>query len=184
MASVEAPPPAETREFVLRNIERGVPQYVALDGEMVVGWCDILPDDRETCRHNGRLAMGVHPEYRSRGIGRRLLRATLDAVRKAGLERVELQVIESNEIAIALYKLFGFEQDGYLRNARKLDGKYENKLTMSLSLAGWEATSQSGRAASIEQRDKSEATDGGVGRETGERGVNVQRTQPKSARSS
>jgi len=134
LALVEAPPPAATREFVLHNIEQGVPQWVALDGERVVGWCDILPDSRETCRHCGRLGMGVHPDYRGRGIGRRLLAAAIASAQRRGIERVELQVLESNGIAINLYKHFGFEQEGLLRNARKLDGQYENKISMSLLL--------------------------------------------------
>jgi ribosomal protein S18 acetylase RimI-like enzyme len=136
LALVEAPPLAVTREFVLRNIEQGVPQSVALDGRDVVGWCDILPDSRATCRHCGRLGMGVDPDYRGRGIGRRLLAATLEAAQRRGIERIELQVLESNEIAISLYKRFGFEQEGFLRNARKLDGQYENKISMGLFLAG------------------------------------------------
>lgn len=184
LAIVEAPPLAETREFVHGNIARGVPQFVALDGETVVGWCDILPETRESCSHCGRLAMGVHPDYRSQGIGRRLLRATLEAARKAGLERVELHVVESNEIAIALYKLFGFEQDGYLRNARKLDGKYESKLTMSLFLPDQKDAGHSAQAGSTKKRGKPRATEGGDGRETGVRVVNVQRAQQGSARSS
>ena len=136
LALVEAPPLATTREFVLRNIERGAPQWLAIDGEAVVGWCDIVADEREPCRHCGRLSMGVHPDYRGRGIGGRLLAATLAAAERRGLERIELQVLESNEIAIRLYKRFGFEQEGILRNARKLDGRYENKITMSLLLKG------------------------------------------------
>lgn len=134
LALLEAPSLGETREFVRRNIEQGAPVWLALDGEMVVGWCDILPDARETARHCGRLGMGVHPDFRGRGIGRRLLGAALADAQERGMERVELHVLESNEIAINLYKAFGFEQEGLLRNARKLDGQYENKIAMGLFL--------------------------------------------------
>lgn len=146
LAVVEAPSLDETRAFVLRNLELGAPACVALDGEAVVGWCDIVPDPRETCRHCGRLGMGVHPDYRGQGIGRRLLAATLAAAGQRGLERIELQVLESNEIAIGLYQRFGFEQDGLLRNARKFDGRYENKITMSLFLQGRGATGRRRKA--------------------------------------
>jgi len=134
LAIVEAPPLPAVREFVLRNIRHGVPQMVALDGDSVVGWCDIVPDARESSRHCGRLAMGVDPDYRGRGIGSRLMLATLAAAESRGLERIELHVVETNQVAIRLYEKFGFEQEGILRNARKLDGRYEHKIAMSLFL--------------------------------------------------
>lgn len=142
LALLEAPSLDTTREFVRRNMQQRAPHLVALDDEKVVGWCDIVPDIRDTCRHCGRLAMGVLPDYRGRGIGQRLLAAALAAAEERGLERIELHVLESNEIAINLYKRFGFEQDGLLRNARKLDGRYENKITMSLLLKNYDRIPQ------------------------------------------
>ena len=40
---VEAPPIESTRKFVLSNISKKVPHYVAIEGGTVVGWCDITP---------------------------------------------------------------------------------------------------------------------------------------------
>jgi hypothetical protein len=42
LAFLEAPPIEATRTFVLDNIKRGYPQFVAVssNGE-VVGWCDV-----------------------------------------------------------------------------------------------------------------------------------------------
>jgi len=37
LAFLEAPPLKDVRRFVLNNIERGFPQFVALSGETVVG---------------------------------------------------------------------------------------------------------------------------------------------------
>ena len=134
MALVEAPPLAAVREFVLRNLNDGAPHLIAVDDQSVVGWCDIVPDVRESARRCARLGMGVDPDYRGRGIGSQLLEAALAAARERGLERIELQVLESNQVAVRLYKRFGFQQDGLLKNARKLDGQYENKIAMSLLL--------------------------------------------------
>ena len=98
--------------------------------------------------------MGVHPDYRGRGVGRRLLAATLEAACRRGIERVELQVLESNEIAISLYKRFGFEQEGFLRNASKLDGQYENKISMGLLLEGPSVGEQGARSREQGAGDK------------------------------
>ena len=55
---LEAPPLESTRQFVQSNIASGVPQFVALDGERVVGWCDISPSRRQGFAHCGELGMG------------------------------------------------------------------------------------------------------------------------------
>ena len=66
--------------------------------------------------------MGVHPDFRRRGIGARLLRAALTHAHQIGLERVELEVFASNRVARQLYERQGFTVEGTLRRARKLDG--------------------------------------------------------------
>lgn len=75
--------------------------------------------------------MGLVPEFRNLGIGSKLLSATLEHAKIFGLEKVELDVYTSNFKAIALYKKFGFEQEGLIRKYRKLDGRYFDCLTMA-----------------------------------------------------
>ncbi|MGH8733383.1 MAG: GNAT family N-acetyltransferase, partial [Burkholderiales bacterium] len=45
---LEAPPLAETRTYIRRQMKRGCPQYLALVAGRVVGWCDVLRGDRVT----------------------------------------------------------------------------------------------------------------------------------------
>lgn len=54
----------------------------------------------------------VCPDYRHRGIGRQLLSATRDRLRALGMARWLLEVRASNAAALALYRAFGFQQDG------------------------------------------------------------------------
>ena len=121
-----------SREFVSHNLAEGNPHFVALDGERVVGWCDITRRQLEGFRHAGGLGMGVLKEYRGQGIGERLARAALQQARTIGLERVELDVYASNEAAIKLYEKLGFEVEGVHRRARKLDGQYDDLVSMAL----------------------------------------------------
>ena len=107
---------------VLRPARGG--QFVALDeGGEVVGWCDVVRDDREGFRHAWRLGMGLLPAVRGRGVGRRLAEAAMAAARAKGAERIELEVFASNTHAIALYERLGFAREGVKRRARKLDGE-------------------------------------------------------------
>ena len=50
-----------------RQPANGTAQFVALDGERVVGWCDVTPKAHETLRHSGILGMGVAATHRGTG---------------------------------------------------------------------------------------------------------------------
>ena len=134
LAFLEAPPLDEARTYVLNNIAKGYPHWVVLSEGEVVGWCDIVPKSRPVHAHVGVLGMALLPELRGQGIGERLMRQTLEAARVFGLHRVELTVREDNKNATALYKKIGFEIEGLMRDAMKVDGVYESTYLMSLLL--------------------------------------------------
>ena len=89
----------------------------------------------EGFRHVGTLGMGILPKYRGKGLGHRLATDTIRAATDAGMERIELEVFASNERAIALYRKLGFVIEGIKRNARKLDGVYDDNIFMALLTA-------------------------------------------------
>jgi RimJ/RimL family protein N-acetyltransferase len=133
LAFLQAPPPESTRAFVLNNIAQGYPQWVVvLSGGEVVGWCDIVPRSRPVHAHVGVLGAALLPEFRGQGLGGRLIRQTLDAARAFGLHRVELTVREDNTSAIALYRKIGFETEGRMRDAIKVDDACQNVVLMAL----------------------------------------------------
>jgi RimJ/RimL family protein N-acetyltransferase len=129
---LEAPPLEEVRWFAETQRQRGMVQFVALQGERVVGWCDVIRKTSDGFRHAGDLGMGLLPELRGRGLGRRLLERTLAAARASGIARVELEVYASNAAAIALYERCGFRHEGLRRRARLLDGVAEDVVEMAL----------------------------------------------------
>ncbi len=75
--------------------------------------------------------MGILPQYRSQGIGSTLLSKVVDHSRIFGLEKIELNVYTTNISAIALYRKYGFEEEGLVRKYRKLDGEYFDCLSMA-----------------------------------------------------
>jgi ribosomal protein S18 acetylase RimI-like enzyme len=133
LALLEAPPLEDTRRFVLENIERRHPQFVAVSADTVVGWCDVVPNrSRLVYAHCGTLGVGLLPEYRGKGIGRKLMQRTIDAAFEFGMTRIELTVRETNTNAIALYKSLGFEVEGFHRNAVRIQELYQNLYSMAL----------------------------------------------------
>jgi ribosomal protein S18 acetylase RimI-like enzyme len=133
LAFLEAPPIEATRAFVLDNIKRGHPQFVAVaaSGE-VVGWCDVTPMSRPTQAHRGVFGVGLLPQFRGQGIGTKLTKKALAAARAFGLHRVELTVREHNTSAIGLYGKEGFEIEGVQRDAVLVDGMYEDVVCMAV----------------------------------------------------
>ena len=52
---------------------------------------------------------GVSPKFRGRGVGKALMRATLDLYDEHGVDVATLEAISDNEQAISLYQQFGYE---------------------------------------------------------------------------
>lgn len=132
LAFLQAPPLEDCRAYVLDMRRRGFPQYAAIHDERLVGWCDIAPVERPVHAHCGTLGIGVIAAFRGRGIGTRLVAATLERARATGLTRIQLDVRERNAPAIALYEKLGFVAEGVRRNAVRIDDEYENVIAMAL----------------------------------------------------
>ncbi|MCZ7650764.1 MAG: ribosomal protein S18-alanine N-acetyltransferase [Thermoanaerobaculia bacterium] len=61
------------------------------------------------------LRVAVEPEFRQRGLARRLLEAALLALAQEGVRRVFLEVAAGNAAALALYRRLGFFLQGRRR---------------------------------------------------------------------
>ena len=129
---LKAPPLTESRKYIRGNIKDRNPQFVALAGDEVIGWCDITRIPRDTAKHCGILGIALVPEFRGHGIGARLMQKTIATAWARKFTRIELTVREDNRNAIALYGRLGFKIEGVRRNAFLVDGNYQNVLAMAL----------------------------------------------------
>jgi ribosomal protein S18 acetylase RimI-like enzyme len=141
LAFVVAPPLADVYRYVTDGMRKKDVQVVALAGDEIVGWCDVIRLAFPGFGHSGRLGMGVTAPLRGRGIGTALVKEALVRAEGNGLKRIELEVFASNEDAIWLYRNFGFVTEGTKIGARILDGKTEDVCVMALRLPGGDAES-------------------------------------------
>ncbi len=121
--------------FVESNLDDGHPQFVALDGEQLVGWCDAIPQWADGLRHRAQFGMGVLKSHRGQGVGQRLAEAVIAATRRQGrIARIDLEVRADNGSAIRLYERVGFVLEG--RRAKGLchRGVYFETVEMGLVL--------------------------------------------------
>ena len=70
-----------------------------------MGLWDILDEGHVT-------NIAVHPDYRNRGIATALVDRMIEETEKRDIGAITLEVRRSNDIAIGLYKKFGFKEAG------------------------------------------------------------------------
>jgi len=101
-----------------------------VDGE-IVGSLHISPS-----RHGfGEIGMAVRSEWRGRGVGSALMAAAIDWARGNGLHKLSLGVFAHNDAAIALYRKFGFVEEGRLvGHYRRQSGELWDAVEMGLLL--------------------------------------------------
>ncbi|MCA1664862.1 MAG: GNAT family N-acetyltransferase [Myxococcales bacterium] len=101
-----------------------------LDGR-VVGYAGLHVRDGKR-RHSAWLGIAVHDEFAGRGAGQLLMKGLLDlADRWIGLVRVDLEANADNERAIAMYRRFGFVEEGRQKKAYFSDGGYVDNVIMA-----------------------------------------------------
>lgn len=90
---------------------------------------------RRTTTASVAIGMGVAAPWRGRGVGTALMQACLDWARNEGVHKLSLEVFPWNEAAIALYRKFGFVEEGRLRkHYRRQSGDLWDVLVMGLEL--------------------------------------------------
>ena len=83
----------------------------------------------------GELGMAVARSWRGRGVGSALLVAAIDKARREGLHKLALDVFPHNEAAIALYRKFGFVEEGRrVKHYRRASGELWDSILMGLLL--------------------------------------------------
>ena len=117
---------------------------VAVDGDRVVGGLSIRRDDHPANRHVATLGMFVIDGYRERRVGTALMEESMRWARTFGIERVELSVYPNNDRAKALYRRFGFVEEGRLVRRSKKSYGYEDEILMALWLGPEPEPSEAG----------------------------------------
>jgi putative acetyltransferase len=119
------------RQRLATNDERQL-KLVALHQGDVIGNLGLEQFSRVRRAHCASLGMGVAVAWQGKGVGSMLLAAALEVADNwMNLRRVELTVYADNEAAIGLYRKFGFETEGLLRDYAVRDGRWVDTLAMA-----------------------------------------------------
>ena len=105
-----------------------------VDGR-VAGCCQVDFQTRMKTAHRGTVAIGLRKAYWGLGIGTAMFREMIDVSRRRGLMILELEFIEGNTRARALYEKMGFRIVGLRPDGIRLrDGTLCNEYLMQLRL--------------------------------------------------
>lgn len=111
--------------------EYGGHGLVAIVDGLLVGNLGLSIEPNPRRRHVASFGMGVRDDWAGRGVGTALLGAAVDlADNWLNLQRLELTVYSDNVPAIALYRKFGFEQEGCAPAYAFRQGRFVDALHM------------------------------------------------------
>lgn len=100
-------------------------------GERIVGFSRCEGNLLKKMSHKVEFGICVLKDFWGYGIGTNLLKETIGWADSNQIKKITLNVLETNEKAIMLYKKYGFEEEGVLKKDKLLsDGNYYNTVIM------------------------------------------------------
>lgn len=108
------------RLFIIAEIDREICGVLTFYG-----------NNRKRLEHWGELGISVLQKHWNKGIGHALIDYLIKwAQRSEIVRKIDLMVREDNYSAIALYRKMGFEVEGRIRRAMRVNGKFYDFLYM------------------------------------------------------
>ena len=115
--------------------ENAIELLAEVDG-VVAGCAGFAPvGNKDKDRHRADFGISLDKEFWGLGIGSALMNACITCAKKAGFTQLELEVVEENQRAVALYEKAGFTEFG--RNPRGFRSRisgYQELIYMRLEL--------------------------------------------------
>jgi len=131
--AITEPWPEEAQRRYLQSLSGREAVHVAVDGAgAVVGYqtLDLWAPTLASMAHVGQIGTFLAPDWRRRGIGQALFRATLDFAREQGYGKFVIQVRASNTSAQAFYAGLAFRECGRLTRQVRIGGREEDEILM------------------------------------------------------
>ena len=108
---------------------------VATVDDKIISIATIGSSQKARTRHVGEFGIVIAKQFCDLGLGRKFMEHIIEWANSNGItKKISLVTSESNDRAIALYKKFGFEEEGILKKDNYVNGVYCNTIMMGLIL--------------------------------------------------
>jgi len=126
----------QENDFLRSRIKVGGTLLLAMKGPDVVGSLGCDPGGRQRIAHVGAFGIALRESWRGVGLGRAMLTHLIAwAQAHPTITKLSLQVFADNARAIALYRKFGFIEEGRLaKSTQREPGVFVDDLVMGLWL--------------------------------------------------
>lgn len=104
---------------------------VAVINEKIVGSTTLQRGSTKRTNHVAEFGITILNEYSGLRIGTLLMEEVIKWCKENQVEKIELEVFEENIPAIALYRKFGFIEEGRKNRNIKVKGEYKNTLLLA-----------------------------------------------------
>jgi peroxiredoxin/L-amino acid N-acyltransferase YncA len=135
-SAIEQVWPVERERAYIQSLSAREAIHLALADSGILAGLQIL--DRwsplDSMAHVGQLGTFVHPEWRTRGVGRALWETTQPFAVAAGYQKLVIQVRASNLGAQRYYRALGFAECGTLTRQVIIDGQPDDEILLELFL--------------------------------------------------
>ncbi|MEM5437040.1 N-acetyltransferase family protein [Paraburkholderia diazotrophica] len=113
------------------------PLWVVEDEGRIIGWLSFSDFyGRPAYQRTAEVSIYLHEAARGKGLGRKLLAASLEAAPKLGIDTVLGFVFGHNEPSVRLFQSFGFTAWGTLPRVAVLDGVERDLVILGKRLDG------------------------------------------------
>lgn len=123
---------ARFKQIIKEDTERMNNLFLVAEvNERIVGFSRCEGNKLKRMSHKVEFGVCVLKEYWGYGIGKNLLKESIHWADSNEIKKITLNVLETNDKAIKLYKQYGFEVEGILKKDKILsDGNYYNTILM------------------------------------------------------
>jgi len=88
------------------------PMYGYYEGDKLIGYYNLQMSDNQECELG---SLSVLPEYRHKGIGRKLLQDALQKAKALSCTKMKLGIVEENQVLRKWYEQNGFTHTGTVK---------------------------------------------------------------------
>ncbi|MFC7684865.1 GNAT family N-acetyltransferase [Ureibacillus sp. GCM10028918] len=119
----------EQQKKIIENIlsNNKSTMLVAEVDHQLAGFIAAIGSNLKRTQHRASIVLGVHEEFRGRGIATELFKNLFTWAKKMGITRLELTVIKENDNAFNLYRKVGFVLEGEKVHSLMINGEPRNE---------------------------------------------------------